>query len=91
MITMTREQHSREITVGQLRQNPTQMLSDVQDGATYTITTHGRPIADVVPHATSAWVPIEAVRDFLARPGDAEWADELRAQRTEQEMRDPWG
>ncbi|MGB4777101.1 type II toxin-antitoxin system Phd/YefM family antitoxin [Microbacterium sp.] len=37
------------ITVGQLRQNPTQMLADVEAGATYTITRHNQEIARVVP------------------------------------------
>ncbi|MGH1548914.1 type II toxin-antitoxin system Phd/YefM family antitoxin [Leifsonia poae] len=87
---MTEEPQAKEITVGQLRQNPTRMLADVQDGAVYTITTHGRPIADVVPHSASAWAAIDEVRDFLARPGDVDWANELEGHRAEQQMRDPW-
>lgn len=78
------------ITVGQLRQNPTRMLADVQDGERYVITNHGRPIADVVPHVDSAWVPVERVAGLLGRSGDDEWARELQADRSEHDLRDPW-
>jgi prevent-host-death family protein len=39
----------KSITVGQLRQNPTEMLADVEAGETYRITRHDREIARVVP------------------------------------------
>lgn len=39
----------KSITVGQLRQNPTAMLADVEAGETYLITRHDREIARVVP------------------------------------------
>ncbi|MGH1523488.1 type II toxin-antitoxin system Phd/YefM family antitoxin [Leifsonia sp. L25] len=80
----------RSITVGQLRQNPTKMLADVQSGERYVVTSHGRAIADVVPHVDSAWVPVERVAQLLATSGDEDWAGELQAQRSEQDLRDPW-
>lgn len=39
----------KAITVGQLRQNPTAMLADVEAGATYAITRHDHVIGRVVP------------------------------------------
>ncbi|QNE34945.1 type II toxin-antitoxin system Phd/YefM family antitoxin [Leifsonia shinshuensis] len=78
------------ITVGQLRQNPTQMLADVQGGERYVVTSHGRPIADVVPHVGSGWVPIDQVAQLLGKSGDEDWARELDEQRAEQDLRDPW-
>lgn len=39
----------KTITVGQLRQNPTEMLDAVEAGETYTVTRHGRPIARIEP------------------------------------------
>ena len=39
----------KTITVGQLRQNPTQALMDVEAGETYQITRHAREIARIVP------------------------------------------
>lgn len=41
----------KTITVGQLRQNPTEMLSDVEAGETYRITRHDHEVARVVPLA----------------------------------------
>jgi prevent-host-death family protein len=78
------------ITVGQLRQNPTRMLDEVQEGETYVITSHGRAIADVVPHEDSGWVPADRVRSLLAVPGDGAWAAELRDQHQDSDLRDPW-
>ncbi len=39
----------KTITVGQLRQNPTAMLADVEAGASYVITRHNHIIGRVVP------------------------------------------
>jgi prevent-host-death family protein len=39
------------ITVGQLRQNPTAMLADVEAGEVYRVTRHSREIARVIPPA----------------------------------------
>ena len=88
---------AREISVGELRQNPTQMLRDVRDGATYTVTDRGRPIAKVVPFTGPTWVPSEDVdalfRELAAQepPGFREaWQEEIRENRKHFEMRDPF-
>lgn len=39
----------KSITVGQLRQNPTAMLADVEAGETYRVTRHDHEIARIVP------------------------------------------
>lgn len=39
----------KTITVGQLRQNPTSMLAEVEAGETYQVTRHNREIARIVP------------------------------------------
>lgn len=44
----------KTITVGQLRQNPTQMLDEVEAGEVYRITRHDREIARIVPRDTSS-------------------------------------
>lgn len=41
----------KTITVGQLRQNPTAMLADVEAGEVYQVTRHNREIARIVPCA----------------------------------------
>lgn len=39
----------KTISVGELRQNPTQMLADVEAGETYRVTRHNREVARVIP------------------------------------------
>lgn len=39
----------KTITVGQMRQNPTAMLSEVEAGETYRVTRYSREIARIVP------------------------------------------
>lgn len=39
----------KTITVAQLRQNPTAALDEVEQGGTYLVTRHRRPIARLVP------------------------------------------
>lgn len=39
----------KTITVGELRQNPTAMLDDVEAGGAYRITRHGHDVGFVVP------------------------------------------
>lgn len=39
----------KTITVGELRQNPTAMIEDVEAGATYRITRHGHDVGLIVP------------------------------------------
>ncbi len=48
----------KTITVGQLRQNPTAMLDDVEAGEVYRVTRHDREIARIVPpDPSSSLVP----------------------------------
>lgn len=44
----------KTITVGELRQNPTAMLADVEHGETYVITRHGKEVGRIVPPTRSA-------------------------------------
>lgn len=46
----------KTISVGELRQNPTQMLDDVAAGETYVVTRHSREVARIVPTVSSATV-----------------------------------
>lgn len=79
------------ISIGELRQNPTRMLRDVRAGATYTITDHGEPVADVVTRRTPRWVSANAVDEVLRELGaDVVWAGELAADRAAVDVTDPW-
>lgn len=58
----------KTITVGQLRQNPTAMLADVEAGETYQVTRHGRELARIVPRTS----PLELIP--RRRPGGSHLA-----------------
>ena len=79
------------ISVGQLRQNPTQMLRDVKAGATYTITDHGEPVAQVTAVHRRRWVSGGDVHQLLAELGaDADWERQIADVRTMEDPRDLW-
>ncbi|GAA4905438.1 hypothetical protein GCM10025789_25940 [Tessaracoccus lubricantis] len=46
----------KRISVGELRQNPTQMLEEVAAGETYSVTRHNREIARISPVTSSATI-----------------------------------
>jgi prevent-host-death family protein len=79
------------ISIGQLRQNPTQMIRDVVAGAIYTVTDRGRPVADVVPHRSPQWVSGASVDVFLRQLGpEPAWQGELARLRDDVVVADPW-
>lgn len=57
----------KTITVGELRQNPTAMLADVEDGETYVITRHGQEVGRIVPPDAGEAVIIPAKKSGGAR------------------------
>lgn len=79
------------ISVGELRQNPTPMLRKVKAGATYVITDHGEPVAEIAPRRRQQWVPAAEVDALLRelRP-DESWAREIDDDRAAESVRDPW-
>ncbi len=46
----------KTISVGELRQNPTQMLDDVAAGEVYVVTRHNREVAHVIPTVSSSTI-----------------------------------
>jgi len=79
------------ISVGELRQNPTRMLREVRDGAVYTITDHGEPIAEVVPLRRQRWISSATVNALLQELGaDLAWEREIASERAADDATDPW-
>lgn len=79
------------ISIGQLRQNPTEMIRDVKRGATYTLTDRGQPVADIAPHRAARWRSGREAAAVLAGLGpDPLWGAEAARLRAEDELRDPW-
>lgn len=79
----------KTLTVGQLRQNPTDALNSVADGETIVITRHNRPIADLVPHVRLGVSGVEAMARLRLLGTDPAWLDDLTAARAGED-RDYW-
>ena len=85
----------KTISVGDLRQNPTEALAMVERGDTYLVTRHRRPVAQLVP-VEGRWPTGEELMEFATHhktehrceddPFPRALLDELRAT----EAADPW-
>ena len=79
------------ISVGELRQNPTPMLRDVKACATYTVTDHGEPVAEIAPIRRQRWVSSAEVDALLRELGaDDAWGREIAIDRDAEDPTDPW-
>lgn len=59
----------KTISVGELRQNPSAMIADVEAGEVYEVTRHHRRVGYIVPAASSATITPRRVTG-PARTGD---------------------
>ncbi|MDR0378380.1 MAG: type II toxin-antitoxin system prevent-host-death family antitoxin [Candidatus Accumulibacter sp.] len=83
------------ISIGQLRQNPTQMIRDVRAGEVYVLTDRGQPVADITPHREYHGVSSETLavrlRELAREFGpDPDWIRDIEAARDCFEFRNPW-
>ena len=79
------------ISIGKLRQNPTEMLRSVREGERYTVTDRGVPVAEIGPVRRYRWVPASKFGDLIRTLGaDREWADEIRDDLQAEVLRSPW-
>jgi prevent-host-death family protein len=74
-----------EIGVRELRNRTSQVIEAVRSGERVTLTVHGEPIADIVPHGRRArWLAGGLLRDQLAEhaadPGLQAELDDLAGQ-----------
>lgn len=76
---------SETIQQSELRNNNAEIMRRVEDGESFTVTVHGRPVADIVPHRRARrrrrLVPAAALDQILAAagppPDPQEWARDL--------------
>lgn len=77
--------------MGQLRQNPTQMIHDVRMGQEYVLTDRGVPTARIVPFKRGPWVKaVDLSEEFRALPPDPELWQEIYGARQSEPDDDPW-
>jgi len=82
--------NERTISIGHLRQNPTEMIRAVRAGDEYILTDRGLPAARIVPFRPLRWVPADDVRDILNQPGDPAWVAAIETARDDNSPTDPW-
>lgn len=61
----------------ELRNRISAVLRAAEQGATYTVTVDGRPVAELGPHRPRRWVPRETVADLWDTPTDERWLEGL--------------
>ncbi len=68
-----------EIGVRTLRNRTAEVIAAVESGERVTLTVHGNPVADIVPHGQRArWLSGDAIRRELAgTAADPELTDDL--------------
>jgi prevent-host-death family protein len=81
---------TRTITVEQLRQDPTQELSAVREGAEYLVTDQGVPVARLVPLQPDLWVCPEQAATEVEVEVDPAWAHDVIRDRAQVVGDDPW-
>lgn len=80
-----------DIPQRELRNNISAVLRAAEDGAEYTVTVGGRPVARLGPHRPRQWVGREAVRELLATPTDRGLLDDVRTHGPDADLDDdPW-
>lgn len=82
----------KTISVGDLRQNPTAALDDVEHGETYSVTRHRREIARLIPPARRTPTRASDFLDAIRRtPIDAAWSEDIVVERSDfDDDRDAW-
>jgi antitoxin (DNA-binding transcriptional repressor) of toxin-antitoxin stability system len=75
---------SREVSIRELRNSTSKVISDLEAGERLTLTVNRRPVADIFPHVEERdpWVSSERlrriVREAPADPGLLEDLDDVR-------------
>lgn len=78
------------IPLRQLRNDISAVLRAAEQGAVYTVTVDGRPVARLGPIAPDHWAAPEALAAILALPPDRSLLEELRTGPGVDLTIDPW-
>lgn len=77
------------ISVGKLRQNPTEELRSVQRGQCFLVTDRGRPIAQLSPIDQETWIPGSQLQTRF-HPVDPEFGTDITQSRVETTSEPSW-
>lgn len=80
-----------ELPQRDLRNRISEVLRAAEQGAEYTVTVGGRPVARLGPHRARQWLPADDVRALLATPTDGSLLDDVRDHDLDDGLEhDPW-
>lgn len=71
---------ARAVSIRELRNSTSAVVSELEAGERLTLTVNRRPVADIVPHAENRdpWVPASELRRIVREaPADAALLDDL--------------
>jgi antitoxin (DNA-binding transcriptional repressor) of toxin-antitoxin stability system len=71
---------ARDVSIRELRNSTSNVVSELEAGERLTLTVNRRPIADILPHvaARDPWVPASELRRIVGdTPADAGLLDDL--------------
>ena len=77
----------------ELKQNPSQVISRVEQGESIEVTVQGRPAALLVPiggRVRRRWIPSAEFAALTPLPDAGEWAAEVHGSRENDPSVDPW-
>lgn len=81
-----------EIPQRDLRNDISAILRAAEEGAEYTVTVRGRPVATLGPFRARQWVAADDVRDLLRTPTDPGLLEDVRTHDLDADLDDdPWG
>lgn len=81
---------SETIPQRELRNRVSAVLRAAEQGATYTITVDGRPVAELGPHHPRTWVHRDRLDGLWSTPSDGTWLDDVAAHSDDGLDHDPW-
>jgi antitoxin (DNA-binding transcriptional repressor) of toxin-antitoxin stability system len=76
---------ARDVSVRELRNSTSRVISDLESGERLTLTVNRRPVADILPHVEerSPWVPGSELQRIIAEaPADQDLLTDLAEIRT---------
>jgi antitoxin (DNA-binding transcriptional repressor) of toxin-antitoxin stability system len=71
---------ARSVSIRELRNSTSAVVSDLEAGERLTLTVNRRPVADIFPHTASRdpWVPASELRRIVSEsPADANLLEDL--------------
>ncbi len=78
------------VGVRELKQNASQVLSQVEQGESFIVTVQGRPVASLSPTKPDSWITAERMMAVYDVPTDPTYWEDVDIARQNAVQDDPW-